>query len=295
MALYCTLDAAKDILGTVNQQVTTTATINNNLVLSSLRVITQRINNTFPQTPRFLPKFEPYYATLTFPLNGNYTNTRLNTFTFPNDLLELTALTINGTLVTAGTAQGYPNASQPPWNTIQLTDFYNNWYFYCGTVTRTPMVSITGWWGFSTDYASAWANLDTLAANVTTTTATSITLTNVDAVGIYGYGVAVSAGNLIRIDTELMEVLTTNTTTNVITVRRGVNGSTAATHTAAAAVYVWQVESAVERAVARQQGLLYARMGAYVTSEVSQMGVEVRYPADFLTEVWGVLQNYQYT
>lgn len=295
MALLSTLDNAKSIMGTVTGQITTQATIDNDLVLSNLRVVTQRINNRFPNTPRKLPMFEPYFAAVKLPLSASDINSGQNVLRFPGYLLELTGVNVNGTAITAVTdVDGFPDASQPPFSAIQLTSFYNSWYAYCGTLTRTPMITVTGWWGFSTDYATAWAALTTLSAAVLTTTVTTITVTDVDADGLYGYGIAISAGNLIRIDDELMEVLATVVATNVVTVRRGVNGSTAATHLNGASVEVWQVEESVARACARQAGLLYRRFGAYTTSEITPLGSEIKFPSDWLQEVYSTLQSYQY-
>lgn len=296
MSLYATLDAAKAILGTTTQQVTTTATISNNLILSNLRVVTARVNQLFRMgSPPYWPMFEPTMGTRTYPMLMENINTGLNLFTFPDNLLSLTGVTVNGNTVTVPTTvTTFPQATYPPFHQLQLASWWNTWGYYLYGLSWTPLLTITGIWGYNTDYANAWPTLTTLAAAITTTTATSITVVNVSAPDAYGITPAISTGNLIMIDSEMLLVTATNTTTNVVTVTRGVNGSTAATHLNGANVQVWQVEPDISRVVARQAGMLLARLGAYTTVEVSPMGVETRYPADMLQELYGTLQAFVY-
>jgi len=86
-------------------------------------------------------------------------------------------------------------------------------------------LTILGQWGWQTDTASASA----LNAAISSTTATAVTLTS----GSH----PVYAGDTIIIDTEQMYVSTKNGVT--LTVIRGVNGTTAATHSDAAVVSTW--------------------------------------------------------
>lgn len=72
--------------------------------------------------------------------------------------------------------------------------------------------------------------LNSLSASISTTSATTCTLT-------YDLGGAV-AGSIIAVDLELMYVWAADTTTKTLTVQRGYLGSTAATHSSGAIVYV---------------------------------------------------------
>ena len=95
------------------------------------------------------------------------------------------------------------------------------------------------------------------------------------------------------VDDEYMEVITDTSdqlAANVITVRRGVNGSTAATHLNGATVSIWRQPEDLRRAVARQAAMLHARRGSYTTMEVTALGAEMRYPADLLSEFKAELQ-----
>lgn len=297
MSLLATLDSAKAIMGTVTGQVTTQATINNALVLQNLRVVTGRVNAQFrPSAPPFWPLFEPTIGQRTYLLTAQNVNTGLNLFRFPDALLELTSVSINTTTLTVpATVTTFPTTTQPPYYQLQLADWTNTWgYYLFGLNTWTPMITIGGVWGFNTDYANAWPVLTTLAAAVLTPTVTSITVTNVDAPDMWGQIPAISAGNLLKIESEYLEVLSTDIATNICTVRRGVNGSTAAAHANGLDVAVWQVEPSVQRAVARQAGLLYRRFGAYTTNEIQPNGAEIRYPNDWLQEVQATMQAYVY-
>lgn len=296
MSLLATLDQAKAIMGTTTQQAGTTATINNNLVLQNLRVVTNRVNQKKrPATPPFWPFFEPTIGTRTYPMLQTNINAGLNLFTFPDNLLELTGVNVNGNTVTVPTTiSTFPTSNQPPFHELQLQSWFNTWGYYLYGCTWTPLLTITGIWGYHSDYANAWPVLTTLAAAIIDTTGKSITVADVDAPDDYGITPAISVGNLIRIDSEMMLVTATNTATNVVTVTRGVNGSTTATHLINANVSVWQVEPDIARVVARQAGLLYARFGAYTTIETNGMGGVTKYPADLLQELDGVLQELAY-
>lgn len=104
-------------------------------------------------------------------------------------------------------------------------------------------IAITGVWGYHRDYSRAWRSTGlTLTAAVSTTTATSIA---VSADGI------LDVGNLIKVDTEWMYItgpIADTAHALTFTVERGVNGSTAATHSLGAAVSVWRVEAIIEKA-----------------------------------------------
>lgn len=71
-------------------------------------------------------------------------------------------------------------------------------------------------------YLGLWPDTDPLVASVADAVTTSVTITDAS---------KVSTGNLIEIENEVMFVRATNETTDVLTVRRGDRGTTAAAHT----------------------------------------------------------------
>lgn len=289
--LYCTLSEAQLELATEVVNTTNTPSVDDRRLLSKIRAVSRRVDSMFPQPPQHWPFFAPTYGTRLERITPFKTNRRDGTLALGAYLLELTSdATIGSTSVTV---EGYPDPNYAPFKRLRKTDCCLTWYDYCVECCDPPYhVSIPGLWGFHSDYAHAWTAVDALAAAITTTSATTFTVADADGVDAYGVAPRFSIGNLVRIDDEFMEVTGVNTTTNTITVLRGVNGSTAATHSISAAVATYQVEPAVKTAVARQAAFQYERRGAFVSVEVQGMGTEIRYPNDFLAEVYGNLQAF---
>jgi len=94
-------------------------------------------------------------------------------------------------------------------------------------------IEIIGTWGYWSDTASA----GTLGAAISTTTATSVTMTA---------GHSVQAGHTLLIETEQLYVSTV--ATNTLTVERAQNGTTAATHANSTAVSRYRYPGVVEQA-----------------------------------------------
>ena len=124
-------------------------------------------------------------------------------------------------------------------------------------------VKITGKWGYGDGISAAPYIVDTtLTAAISSTTATTCTVTAVT---------NLSAGNTILIDSEQMYIYSIATLT--LTVERGVNGTTAATHLNAASLYIYQYpadirQACIDLAVAlyqnrAKQGLQSERLGDY--------------------------------
>lgn len=292
MSLYCSVDAALQVMGAPQSGNTITAADRTKL-LGNLRVATQRVNHFFRSVfPPFLPAFEPYRATRKIPVDGSHVESGMNLFHLDEWLLAT-----DGTMSIAGTAitsvETYPDSSYPPFKLLRLTDWSLSWWNYCDSTGAPRQLSLPGIWGFHRDYAHAWLAVDALAAAIISTTATTLTVADADGDDSNGLPYRISPGHLLKIDAEYLEVVAVNTTTNVVTVKRGVNGTTAATHLISAVVYRWQVEEVIQRAVARQSGLMFSRFGAYTTVEVQGMS-EVRFPNDWLHEALAMMQEYMY-
>lgn len=289
MTNYCPVDQAIAVMGSA-QQTDKPRAFDRRMVYQNVRVASRRIDQLFHSRR---PLFAPYIETRKFALDGTAVNSRMGTFHFSDWLLALNGtVSINGTSIAA--LELYPDADMPPVHQLRLTGDCADWYSQvcaCGTPLQ---VSVPGVWGFHSDYGEAWLAVDALAAAITDAAATTLTVADVDGADVFGITPRFSEGSLIRVDSEYMEVTAVAPSTNTLTVRRGVNGSTAATHLIGAAVSTWQVEAPVQRAVARQAGLMYARFGAYTTVETTEYG-EVRYPADWLQEVMATMQAYAYS
>lgn len=288
MALYATLADAR-----IENKAS--GTTDDPQLLRYLRQISRRIDQMFRVDGwPVRPIFEPYIETRVYPLDSRSINSILRTFMLPSSLLALTGVTVATEALAVGTlVEAWPDNASPIPN-LRLIECCNGWFsFDCGTCNEPTLIQITGTWGIHYDYANAWQKVDDLTAAVSTTTQATITVADVDGVDIYGLTPRISAGHLLKINSEFMEVISTDISAQTATVRRGVNGSTAATHAIGDDVYVWMVEEPVKREVARQAGMLNARRGAYSTVDITALG-EVRYPADLLTSLRAVLGMYAY-
>jgi hypothetical protein len=243
-----------------------------------------RVDNAFASKR---PYFGPWQETRKPPVSPYRINSGLGTFDFGGFLLALAGDTsVNGTTVAVET---YPDSSMSPFQQIRLTETCTDWYAYC---SDAPLqVSIPGIWGFNRDYENAWLQVDTLKLAIGDTVIKTFTVNDVAGPDDYGQTPAISAGDLLRIDDEYLEVISTDNGTDIVTMRRHANGSTAAEHVVDTPVYRWQTEEPVKYAVARQVGLMYSRRGAYVTVETNGLS-EVRYPSDWLSEVKAILAEY---
>lgn len=293
MTCYCSVNEALSILGTA-QQGNLPSTIDPSLLLSNVRIVSTEIDNKFPPvTPPRWPAFAPYLGTRKLRVDGQNVNSIENTYQFNTPLLRLDGVVLNSQSYTVGTqVQAFPDSSYPPFYQINWVDWCMPFWYGC--CTWPIFINVTGVWGFNRDFANAWLAVDALAAAITTTTQTTFTVSSVSGADDYGAPYRISPGHLLQIDSEWMDVLSVQASSNTVTVKRAVNGSTAATHLINATVSRWQVEEPVKRATARQADLMWARMGAYTTMEVQGMGTEVRYPNHWLAEVDAMLAGYQY-
>lgn len=279
---YATLAEAK-------AELKATTTTDDAKLYTFLRTESARLDLEFSQRR---PMFAPWIESRQVRVTPGSIHSSDNALYIGQNLLALSAVSINGSALSVGTSvEAWPSLASPIRALRLLT---GSWYSYCGANGYAPIFAqITGVWGFHRDYPNAWLKVDDLAAAIADTTATTFTVADVDGADPYGRLPRISAGNLVKIDDEYLEVVSTNTATNVVTVIRGANGSTAATHDLGADVSVWQVEEAVKRACARQAAFRYARMGAYESSAITDIGI-INYPSDLLGEIKRILQEYAY-
>lgn len=273
-------------LAEVKDELKTEKSTDDAYVLNYARQASQRLDRLFQSRRAF---FFPYIENRAIPVYPDTIKSSDNTLDFGSNLLALTSVTAGDQ--TVSNVELYPPYESPA-RKLRLTSTSLTWYYY--QPTDKPLLAvINGIWGFHRDYPNAWLKVDDLAADLTIN-AVTLTVADVDGTDDYGRSPRISAGNLMRIGTEFLEVISTNTTTNVVTVKRGALGSTAATHTTRDDVEIWQVEEPVKRAVARQAAFMYARRGTFESSMVTELA-SVQFPADLLNEVLGVVQGYAYS
>lgn len=284
MTPYATLAQAKG-------ELKATGTVDDAKLLENIRQASVRIDRLFHSRR---PYFAPWNEARIFPVDGYHVNSYDNTFYFGENLLALTALSIGSDTITVPTIANVWPTSPSPYKTLRLTSSGGAWYDYCesGDCTAPLTTTITGVWGFHRDYSNAWQDVDSITADITAG-ATSFIVNDADGADAWGVTPRLSAGNVVKLDSEYMEVTATNTTTNVVSVKRAIHGTTAAAHTTGARVYVWDTEEAVRRAVERQAAYMYARRGAYESSNITDVG-QINFPADLLAELRGVVAGYAY-
>lgn len=163
--------------------------------------------------------FVPYVATREYP-SFEYRGR----FLLDEDLLSLTSVSVDGTALDSGDYIAFPYNARP----------YRSVYFQPGSVVFSALkdvnkkFSIAGVWGFHEDYNNAWKSLTTLSANISSTTATSISVTSATGFEVLQY---------IKVGDEVMQVTAITTTpTPALTVVRAALGTTATTHTSGATV-----------------------------------------------------------
>ena len=122
---------------------------------------------------------------------------------------------------------------------------YSYWY------TGQKSIKLIGWWGWHDDYAHAWeSSLDTVEDAALTAVATTVTVNDADGADLWGLTPRFQAGQLIRVESEYMLItVVTASTTNTLTVLRGQCGTTAATHAADTAIYIYQPPEIVKESV----------------------------------------------
>jgi len=209
--------------------------------------------------------------------------------------LVLNSVTVYNTALTVGTqVEAYING-YPPYKQLRLIDTYNNWYTTWYDPDYAPNVLIGADWGYHPRYTiDAWQDSGDAVADAGGITAagTTVTVTDADGVDWANRTPRFSAGQLIRMGSEWCRVMAVNTTTNVLTIRRAENGSTAAAHALDVQIDIYYPPDDVRQVVARQAGLLYKRRGAYDIPAGDFAGAA--YPRDLEVMLLDVLQAYTY-
>lgn len=286
MMFYCTL-------ADVKAELKADKSTEDDALMRHVRQVSRRVDRIMGGRPQ-RPAFGPYVEELDFLIDGYHVNTRRNTFKLPHPLLELTTATAGDTTVTS-VIGGYPSGASPI-RLLRISSSGLAWYDYITTYDDPTYLTINGIWGYHGDWSNAWLEVDALAAELGTS-ATTMTVDDVDGDDAYGFPNRISRGTLVKFGDgdEYAEVTGTDASADTATLKRAVNGTSApsAAYAADTAVYVFQVEEPVRRVVARQAALLYARRGAYQQKEFNGIGV-VSYPNDLLGELKNTLSEYMY-
>jgi hypothetical protein len=262
-----------------------------NYLLKALALASERI----PIIKEY--EFEPLLEARTFDALGYHISPDgLELGLGNNPLLEVVSIVDgDGNTLTAynrSTKVGdyYLPGNHTPYTKIQLAaSSGKNWTIFDGEYIDA--ISVTAYWGFRSRFNEGWISAnDTVLDNPLLVGATTLTVADADGADVYGYTPRFSIGQLLRIESEYVEVSGVNTTTNALTVRRGVRGTTAAQHAQATAISVWQPEPVINRAALRWGAYLYSRQGKF-EQVVIEGDVTTVFPPDAPTEVENILRE----
>jgi hypothetical protein len=194
--------------------------------------------------------FCPRLATIEHDMNPSQVTELL----LVDDLLELTTLTNgDGSSINSDDILTIPDVDGAI-AVIRLT----GGTAFCWDLTPLRAVSVTGIWGWHDRWSQAWRDsADTVQDNPLSSSATSLTVNDADGADAENEAPRFQVGQLLRIESEYLRVLAVNTTTNVLTVQRGVNGTTAAAHTQTTTIEVYQPPQDVQTLTLRWAAWLY--------------------------------------
>lgn len=250
-----------------------TNTTDDGLLYSLVQQVTRQIR--YETNRNFLPTIATKYYD--YPGNGD--------LLLDDDLVSVTSiLNGDGTALTAGQYKLLPINATVKYSIVALSSQIRWVCASDGSVLG--VITVTGQWGWSLPSGDDWEVTGAaLAAAITTTTATSATCTT----GI------VHKGDFIKIDSEWLYVSAVSTgASDTLTLIRGANGSTAATHLINAPISRWVVDPGIEM-LARQCVAAYYKqrsnpgmetvvidgttfntprdIQAYIRSQVEKMGL----------------------
>lgn len=111
-------------------------------------------------------------------------------------------------------------------------------------------IRVVGVWAYADDRDTAWESSgDTSEDNPLSSSATTMTVNDADAEDAYGIPPIFSPGQLLRLESEYVEVgLRIDSSANTLSIVRGRNGTTAASHTQNTAIDIWRAPEPIRRA-----------------------------------------------
>lgn len=264
-------------------------------LMALARQLTDQIDHVYTQST-FMPIVDTRYYDSNSRQHISKDGLRLFLY-YP--LVSLSSATLaDDTALTVGTNVFLKsqNAIRPAKELRILNSSGYNWYIDGGNDWQDGIV-ITGTWCNRSYYDTrGWLDSgQTVQDNPMNDSTTTLTVTNADAVNNVFLPVF-SIGNLIRVESEYMVVTNVNEATNVLTVERGVRGTTAAAHIQDTQIDVFQVEPSIVKATAMATVYQYSRIGKtqQVTVEGNRKDRQ-SYPADIPDAALNILRQYTMT
>lgn len=213
------------------------------------------------------------------------------------DLLEVIGLKTNNGDTTIGSSDYYlmcgNSYNKSPKDRIVLNYESSNAYFdFSSSPQRANHV--TAIWGFHDDYANAWADsMATLVEDITASQ-TVFSVSSVTGVDELGLQPQLKEMQTIKIGVEFMDIMDINN--RKLTVKRGHNGTTKATHVTGDSIYTYQPMPHIVQVTKRLANWLYMQKDSSSESDrpiVTPTGVTIL-PNKIPTDVEMMLKMYQY-
>ena len=133
-------------------------------------------------------------------------------------------------------------------------------------------VRVIGTFNFTDDRSNFFEDtLDEVENNPLTAAGTSLTVNDVDGADLRGITPRIAPGNLLRMESEFVEVASTNATGNTAVIVRGVNGSTAAAHAQNIQIDKFMPPEPLKQACIIQAARQYKRGQAYFADAEAQI------------------------
>jgi len=200
-----------------------------------------------------------------------------NVLRLDEPLMSLTSVTLgNNVQPTVGTDVVGSPRQITPITKLQLLSFTNYWNQYSSQWRQA--IEIAGIWGYRSRFATEGFidSGDTIQdASGIDATVTEITVSDATAANALNAIPRFDVGQLIRVTTddedEYMVVTDVDYTTDKLTVLRGQRGTDPAIHAKDLAIYVFQPEPDIVKALAVAVDFEYSNIGKYETVQVSNI------------------------
>jgi len=207
-----------------------------------------------------------------------------------DDLLALASLTNgDGTPIAPEACHLHPSDG-PVWTIIAL-DRTRAAFVHTGD--PVDAIALDGTWGYHPDWPHAWAGSgdavidDPLAAD-----ATALSVADADGAAEDGSAPRFAAGHLLRVGDEYLHVLAVDAATNVLTVARGANGTTAASHSQGTPIAVYRVPADVRQVCLRVAAWLYKQKDAGFVQATGGLRGQIAVPPALPDDVVQILAPY---
>lgn len=171
------------------------------------------------------------------------------------DLLEVDSISLDGTSIASSAYRLAPTNTSPSWQIV----FNRNVVSLPSNTDFDTAIVITGTYGYHTNLSQLYTEIET-GITVADATTTSVTVADASLYRTWQY---------IKLEDELMQITARDEDTKVLTVKRGVNGTTAASH-ASVAVSIVNVLDDIR--------LACTRLVAWAYNNRNDLGTQLQLP-----------------